>query len=381
MNSLYTLWILLSGNPCNKRTYKLLKAYDTPELAFRATQGGLDRTYFDEKDIEAFSDHSLDKAEKLLEHCEKSNIDIITYYDNNYPDLLRHIDIPPLALFIKGKLPDTSVNPAITIIGTRECSDSGKKISAKFAYELSKAGLTVISGMARGIDTYAHKGCLMAQSPTIAVLAGGVDVVYPKENQRLYEIITEHGAVISEMLPGKGCEKWAFRFRNRILSGLSQATLVVESSDHGGSLITVGHALEQNKTVFAIPGSLGAEESKGTNKLIRDGAILCSCPADILEEYKLIFGDRIKIETDSEKVLQKKDTALKKADKSYNIKCSLSDEELSVYRSFDGKTLPADNVCQKTGLQFSHIILLLSQLELKGCIEQLPGGLYKPKQI
>ena len=209
---------------------------------------------------------------------------IIYQAEKNYPEKLRNIYAPPAKLYLLGD--QTILNkPSIAIIGCRDASDYGKKVAFRFAYELVKQGIVVISGLARGIDTYAHLGAVKANGQTIAVLGSGFAHIYPKENKELCKrILQEGGAIITEYEPQAKPEKMHFPARNRLISGLSNGVLVVEAKEKSGTLITVDHALEQGKDVFIIPGNITSDNSYGTNNLIKQGAKIVTKVEDILEE-------------------------------------------------------------------------------------------------
>lgn len=212
-----------------------------------------------------------------------SKIKTITIGDEAYPESLKHIYGKPQTLYVLGNEKLLNAH-SIAIIGCRKASSYGLKNAYKFGYELAKKGICVISGLARGIDTYAHKGALAAKGTTIAVLGCGLDVVYPPENMDLYkQIVMSGGAIITEYPLGSRPEKHHFPARNRIISGLSDGVLVVEAKKRSGTLITVEHALDQGKNVYAIPGNITSENSYGTNELIKEGAI----PITKIEDFEL----------------------------------------------------------------------------------------------
>lgn len=371
-HTLYTLWILLAGGQCSARTYKMLSCYESAQQAYLAAkEDQLDRAVFSQEDCQKFqADFSLEEALRIVEYCDKKHIKIITYYDPEYPPGLKRIACPPLALFIRGTLPDTENTPSITIVGTRNCSQRAQQFTAKLSYGLARSGFQIVSGLANGIDTYAHKGCLMAKTTqTIAVLPCSIDRVYPVENTQLSDLIEQNGAVISELLPGSNIPgKWSFLLRNRILSALTQGTLVVETAKKGGSLITANHALEQNKWVFAVPGFPGTPTSEGTNELIKSGAICCTGLNDIYDAYQPLFGAHIhRLEPqEHQKSHQQKSTP----------KCNEKQKRvLSVLE----QPRTADEVCQKTDFPFFEAVEILQQLELMDLIEQTAGGYYKTK--
>lgn len=243
------------------------------------------------KSEEIIKTKNIDKYDKICEYLEKDKIRFIMYNDGLYPESLKNILNPPTGLFIKGNIP--KIDDSIAIIGARKASEYGKTVAYKFSYELASRGITVISGMARGIDSCSHKGCIDARGSTVGVMGSGFKNIYPKENKSLLEEIIEKGCVITEYMPDEMPLPAYFPMRNRILSGLSRFVLVVEAGDKSGSLITASLALEQGKDVFAVPGNIFSPNSVGTNKLIRDGAKIIIGINDILEEYNEVFKQNI----------------------------------------------------------------------------------------
>jgi len=221
-------------------------------------------------------------------------IKIIKIGDEDYPEKMKHIYRPPLKLYVVGNT-EILNKKGIAIIGCRNCSEYGACNAYKFGYELAKKELNIISGFARGIDTYGHKGAIDAKGKTIAVLGSGLDVIYPPENKNLYKkILASEGVIISEYPLGSKPEKYHFPARNRIISGLSDGVLVVEAKRKSGTLITVDYALEQGKDIYAIPGNISNENSYGTNELIKEGAIPVTSVDDFLNLWNNIRGYRIK---------------------------------------------------------------------------------------
>jgi len=201
--------------------------------------------------------------------------------DKNYPAILKEIHSPPKELYVKGKI--LPQEKAIAIVGTRNCSDYGKQVAYDFSSKLAKLGITIVSGLAQGIDTCAHQAALEAKGRTIAVLGTGINNIYPRFNTKLAEEISKNGAVISEYEPEANGTKYTFPQRNRIISGLSLGTIVIEAPERSGALITADFAMEQNREVFIIPGPIYSENSKGTNQLIKQGAKLITNIEDVLE--------------------------------------------------------------------------------------------------
>ena len=218
---------------------------------------------------------------------EENNIDIICIKDKEYPSLLRKIYSPPICLYIKGNK-DILNNVSISIIGCREASNYGINTAKEFAYNISKQDVNIVSGLAKGIDSAAHLGAIKAKQKTVAVLGNGLDTIYPKENFKLaQDILNSNGAIISEYPLGTAPRKEHFPARNRIISGISNGTLVIEAREKSGTLITVDFALEQGRDVFVVPGNIDSQNSTGTNRLIKQGAKLVTCWEECLEEYNL----------------------------------------------------------------------------------------------
>lgn len=255
--------------------HKLLERYGTAAAALGALptlakRGGAPR----------FRLCSKEDAAREYEALEKSGARLVAIVEEAYPPLLRHIEDAPPLLYVKGHV-HLLTKRAIAIVGARNASVAGQRLAAQFAADLGKGGFLVVSGLARGIDAAAHQGALT--TGTVAVVAGGVDIVYPKENADLYGALCAQGAVISEMPLGTRPQARHFPRRNRLISGLSRATLVVEASPKSGSLITARMALEQGRDVFAVPGAPQDPRAQGANQLIRDGAILARSAEDIFE--------------------------------------------------------------------------------------------------
>jgi DNA processing protein len=278
-------WIGLSSVPgVGRVTFrKLVKQFGSPQRALAASvdeltdAGGLGRKVADAIRSFAWREH----AERELAKAAEGGVDIITLDDPAYPDNLRDIPDPPLFLYIKGMLKPEDGN-AVAIVGTRKPTHYGKTVTLRLAGELASSGFTVVSGLARGIDTQAHRGALTARGRTIAVLGCGIDVVYPPENRALMEEIGGSGAVVTENPFGTQPESGYFPARNRIISGLAHGTVIVEASEDSGSLITAQYALDQGRKLFAVPGNIGSPVSRGTHSLIREGATLVEGTDDIL---------------------------------------------------------------------------------------------------
>ena len=389
-NALYTLWLLLAGKQGTAKTYRLIRAMTTKE-AYHATKAEL-IPHLGETDARFFLNKDLRPAQNLLDDCRQKGIDVVCYHDENYPALLREIDDAPLALFVIGHLPDPG-KPTVGVVGTRNCSANAAAMAATFSCSLALSGFQIVSGMANGIDTYAHKGSLIKGKASYAVLGCGVDVVYPRKNKILYDLLKEHGGLISEYLPGTPPLAQNFPRRNRIISGLSDGVLVVECPVKSGSMSTARHAVEQNRMLFAVPAAPSDRVNTGTNQLIKHGAIFCTEPDDIFNEFLPRYGDRITPMTVRyEPVITEEPSPLptvkpkpksnpkKQQPHSVAAPPALSTEETTVYRTFsEDEVLSADEISQRTGLLYPRLLPLLQALELSGCIESLPGSMFRRK--
>lgn len=280
------IWLSLLGIG-DKKLEKLLEKYEKVENIWNAKENeliyieGIGQNLANKMVKEEYKE----KAKRCQDTLEKEKIHAITLQDVNYPDKLKNIYGKPILLYVKGNqeiLNDFS----LAIVGCRECSQYGKNMAMQIAQALSDNKINVVSGMARGIDAYAHQGAIKGKEKTIAVLGNGVDVIYPKENEKLYnEILEKQGAIVSEYAIGVQPEKIYFPARNRLISGLSDGVIVIEAKEKSGTLITVDFALEQGKNVFVVPGNINSPYSKGTNDLIKQGAKPITSLKDILEEY------------------------------------------------------------------------------------------------
>ncbi len=276
----YWIWLSLVKNLGSKRKLKLLDIYKTPEKIYSLSKEEILKIPgIGERIAESILDEDTRKnINKHIDYMEQKNIDIISIKDKNYSQILKEIYDPPISLYIKGNK-EILNNKAIAIIGCRDASEYGKKAAKYFSYNLIKEGFNIVSGLARGIDSYAHIGSVCEKNEkngkTIAVIGSGLDVIYPKENKYLFnKIIETGGAIISEYPIGTKPQKMNFPARNRIVSGMSKGILVIEAKEKSGTLITVDFALEQGKEVYVVPGNIDSINSVGTNKLIKEGAKL-----------------------------------------------------------------------------------------------------------
>ena len=281
-NKRYWIWLSLIKNLGSKRKLKLLELYKTPEEIYKLTKEELMNINGIGEAIA--NDIMISKNEKILndhiKYMNENNIKIININEREYPQALKEIYDPPISLYVKGNIEKLN-NKNIGIVGCRECTEYGKKSAEYFAYNLSKQNINIVSGLAKGIDSYAHLGSLNTGN-TIAVLGNGLDIIYPKENLELAnEIIKRGGTIISEYPCGTKPDKMKFPARNRIISGISSGIIVIEAKEKSGTLITVDFALEQGRDVFVVPGNINSINSVGTNDLIKQGARLVTTYEDI----------------------------------------------------------------------------------------------------
>jgi DNA processing protein len=278
-------WIGLSSVPgVGRATFrKLIRRFGSPERALAAPAGDLLAVEgIARRAVDAIASFSWrEHAERECEKAANAGVAIITMDDAAFPDSLRDTPDPPVFLYVKGALKPED-GSAVAVVGTRKPTYYGKTVTHRLAGELAASGFTVVSGLARGIDTQAHRGALAAGGRTIAVLGCGIDVVYPPENRALMEEIGRTGAVVTENPFGTKPESGYFPARNRIISGLARGTVIIEASEDSGSLITARYALDQGRKLFAVPGNIGSPVSRGTNSLIKEGAILIEGTGDVL---------------------------------------------------------------------------------------------------
>ncbi|MBN2373406.1 DNA-processing protein DprA [bacterium] len=297
------------------------------------------------------------------ESLARHGLDFITLDDPGYPESLKSIFDPPLVLYIKGSLrPEHKIS--LAIVGSRRSTIYGKSMARDLAAKLAGHGITIISGMARGIDTMAHRGALQARGSTIAVMGSGLDIIYPPENKSLMDAIASSGAVISEFPLGTAPFKQNFPLRNRIISGMTLGTLVVEAGEISGALITARLALEQGREVFAVPGPINSWASKGTNGLIKQGAKLVEDVEDIFEELGPHLGP-VLFKNLNGKGLDIKDLP------------SRADTNLDpILKELIDGPAHIDSLIEKTGMPAQELLSRLIKLEMEGIIRQLPGNIY-----
>jgi DNA processing protein len=339
--------------------------------------------------LRELNEKSTDRAERILELCDRTGTSILTMQDAHYPERLRALYAPPSVIYYKGQLPSFDEEAALGVVGTRNPTAYGMDAAVKLCYSLAAGGMLIVSGLAKGIDKAAHMGALRAGRPTAAVLGCGTDVVYPAENRELFEDIAAAGVLISEYPPGTRAEGVHFPARNRIISGLCLGVMVVEAPPGSGALITAAHALEQGRDVFAVPGLIVNREADGCHALIRDGAVLVTKAEDVCSEYRALFPHKLRTATPQpprhlpgEKTRQK---ALKEkteegrelmvTDLTELVKDHPPDRQ-RILLAIAHSAMIADEIISVTHLPAPLVLSELTMLELDGTVGQIPGRRY-----
>ncbi len=414
--SLYWTWLSVKLGAASPYLNTLLLKYASPKEIFDATASEISSLEKIPESVKVrLSDKSLDRTEQIIQKCKAMGIGIMTYSDPRYPRILKYIDKPPAVLYFKGKPIDFDKRFCVSMVGTREMSDYGRDMAYKFSYELASAGAIIVSGMALGCDGMSAAGALDAQAETVAVLGGGVDVVYPRVHKKLYDAILRNGLLLSEYPPGAEPDAAHFPQRNRIISGLTRCTLVVESPEEGGSLITARCAAKAGRPLFAIPGAVGMENSVGTNNLIKNGANIATSSLDVIDAFESASFEMLDssaigtMNYDSKKAANRYGVASKK-DKKKVVRINTSRKEEDLEESMPAASLGMENERKETVREFvsmssgeksvydcipeegeasleliiaasgqnvADVTMHLLSLNIKKVITELPGGRYR----
>ncbi|MBE6585978.1 MAG: DNA-protecting protein DprA [Ruminococcaceae bacterium] len=291
---LFEIWFSLRVGVANPAFMPLLEQYTPYELF---SMGGelLESLPCDDRLKRALEDKNLEESHRIQRYCQNNGVGLLFWQDENYPSVLRMLKDPPLLLYYRGKLPDFKRELCISVVGTRTMSEYGKRMAYKIGYELAAVGTVVVSGLALGVDAVASAGAIAAEGRTVAVLGCGIDVAYPVAHKPLMEAVVRQGAVMTEYPPATRPLGHHFPQRNRIISGLSQGTVVVEAGLGSGALITAKTAISQGRDIFAVPGNVGDENTSGTNQLISEGATVVLKPSDILNNYSFLYRDVLRM--------------------------------------------------------------------------------------
>lgn len=397
MTTKYWVWLTQRTGLGTRRIAALLEHFGSAEAVFEADEPacaeveGLSRAC-----IPALMDKGLEEAEKTLEQCDRKGIRILTFGDDAYPKRLQNISDPPAVLYYQGHVPKVDELPLITVVGSRKASAYGNVCARQFGSQLAKAGCTVVSGGAAGIDTMGLTGAMAAGGQVVCVLGCGVDVAYPRANRDLFRDIAASGWLVSEYPPGTPPNGHHFPVRNRILSGLSVGVVVVEAGERSGALITASLALEQGRDVFAVPGNVDIACAKGSNRLLKEGAILAESGWEVAQEYEALFPDKIHRpqglsplqevvqqrrsqppQIPAARVAEPKTTPSRPTvidvDK---LAGQVSETEQTILRQLQGGTVHVDELISRTGLPASRVLAALTMLEVRHFVEQRPGKLF-----
>ena len=391
---LYWLWLAQCNEVKDGVKAALVRQFEDPERLFFAEKqeildaeiGGLTGEHLD-----ILLRHDLSAAEETLSDCAKAGLQVLTYDSPLYPRRLKAIYDPPIVLYYRGTLPDFDKLPTIGVVGTRHPSVYGRQAAKRLGGEIAAAGGLVVSGLAEGIDGAAMEAALSAGFPAVGVLGCGADVVYPRKHKALFQETERLGCILSEYAPGSPPLGWHFPRRNRIISGLSCGVVVVEAPERSGSLLTAKHALEQGRDVFVVPGNVDMESFRGSNRLLRSGAIAVSSGRDVMEEYDLLYPEKLlpKKGLDKPKKAEKQEPKpeapeiLKKKtidngnpppySGQNDILQGLSADEQTVMTAIGTGIESVDDVIAKTGLPSGKVLGILTILEIRKKIVRHPG--------
>lgn len=372
------------------------------KLALLDRFGEPDRIYYGEKEeysliegitraaVASLEDKSMDEADRILGDCQRLGLRILTLRDAEYPERLRTVYNPPLLLYIQGRLPLFDEEVAVAMVGSRKASPYALEMGEKLAFQMAGLGAVIVSGLASGGDAAAHRGALRAGGFTAAVIGGGHDIIYPKENAPLYEDIAARGVILSEYPPGTEPRAGHFPVRNRIISGLSLGVVVLEAPEQSGTLITAGRALDQGRDVFAVPGQVGDRRCAGSNQLLRDGAGVVTDAWDVLGHYAGRFPHKIRSlrmeeprrfgggapGEKPEKKKEKKPEAPAQPERpvlDLSGDHGLTDDQLRIVRALNGRTVQVDDLVEETQIPTRRVLSALTVLELDRIVTQESG--------
>ncbi len=389
----YWLWLSSLRGVSNQMKLSLLGYFGTPERIYMADSGeyllvdGMTRQC-----AELLENKSLREADKILGDCERLGLRILTLHDTEYPDRLRNIYDAPILLYVRGRLPLFDDEVVIAMVGSRRSSDYALRMSEQLSYHLASQGAVVVSGLAAGGDAAAHRGALRGGGFTAAVIGGGHDVVYPYENRFLYNDLAVRGVILSEYPPGTPHDGRHFPVRNRIISGLSLGVVVTESPEKSGTLITAGLALDQGRDVFAVPGRIDEPGCVGSNRLLRDGAMVVTEAWDVLMHYAsryphklhtppqqnaVHFGERSETaaaETEVQKQVKKepaKEPELPVLELSGDH--GLNNEQIAILKALEDGAMQVDDIIETTQIPTRQVLSALTVLEIEGYVAQHSG--------
>lgn len=372
------LWDVLGFDP--KKTADFLLTFPDPERGYElAVSGELDEEIFPSRFLEKATEKSLEVYASDLAYYADKNIDIITFYDKEYPTGLALSENPLPILFVRGKIPETFKRPSVSLVGTRSCTPSGAKFCARMSYGLSLHGFSVVTGVSEGIESFALAGALQAPNATpVAVVPTAVDKVYPSESEYLCDSVAERGAVIG-VFPSdaKIPIRMSFSVANCALAAVTHGTILFEASPTSGSLAAVKSAKRQGKLVFAVPGQPGTPASGAANDLIKKGARICTGLNDVIdaynEEYSPLFGGKIEKLKQSDVTKDRRAKQKREHEKTEKLIASLDSSEREILALLS-EPRQADDLCEELTLPFSEIVTALQSLEMQGLVRNTPEG-------
>ena len=380
----YWVWLSELKGLRNQTRLALLRRFGDPESIFYADADELLLTDGVERSqLKLLENHDLAPADRILADCQRLDIRLLTLSDAAYPGRLKNIYDPPALLYCKGRLPLLDDLLCVAVVGTRDCTPYGVACAEKLGFGLASGGAAVVSGLAKGIDAAAIRGALRAGGVTVGVVGNGLDVYYPYESRYLYEDVASAGILLSEYPPGTEPASGHFPVRNRIISGLSLAALVVEAPEKSGALITAATALEQGRDVFAVPGPIDAPASVGCNCLIRDGAGLVSDASDILREYEGRFVLNLQESREQPETLgyqARMAPEPKPVAPTLSLRHSdaeLTDDQIAVLKALsDTEPMQVDDLTELVEIPTRRVLSALTVLEIDQYVAQHPGKRY-----
>ena len=380
----YWVWLSELKGLRNQTRLALLRRFGDPESIFYADADELLLTDGVERSqLKLLENHDLAPADRILADCQRLDIRLLPLSDAAYPGRLKNIYDPPALLYCKGRLPLLDDLLCVAVVGTRDCTPYGVACAEKLGFGLASGGAAVVSGLAKGIDAAAIRGALRAGGVTVGVVGNGLDVYYPYESRYLYEDVASAGILLSEYPPGTEPASGHFPVRNRIISGLSLAALVVEAPEKSGALITAATALEQGRDVFAVPGPIDAPASVGCNCLIRDGAGLVSDASDILREYEGRFVLNLKESREQPETLgyqARMAPEPKSVAPTLSLRHSdaeLTDDQIAVLKALsDTEPMQVDDLTELVEIPTRRVLSALTVLEIDQYVAQHPGKRY-----
>ena len=386
----YWIWLAEKRGVRRQTKLALTQRFETPEELYYAEEDEVLLTEgITREEAAALEDKDLRRAEAILETCERRDYRILTIADAGYPRRLRNIFDPSILLYCRGRLPLIDEEAAIAVVGTRSYTPYGALCAGKLGGQLAAGGAVIVTGLAHGIDSLAARAALRNGGRVLGVLGCGLDVVYPRGSEELYEDVAAAGALITEYAPGTLPLSGNFPVRNRILSGLSVAVLVVEAPERSGALITANTALEQGREVFAVPGPIDAPGSAGCNRLLRDGAGLVSEGWDLLREYEERFPGKLRREAaqreapetpgyerrERQREEQRRETR-KLPPRLDPQGAELTDDQIALLRTLTEEPMLVDDLVEESGIPVRRVLSALTMLEIDGYVSQAPGKRY-----